>query len=82
MYTAFFTIGFGFFLTSANWTVGTLYLVPFTVMYVTRVSAEERMMLDRFGDSSCRGLDASGREYYADQCAQETARAPIQEFRT
>jgi protein-S-isoprenylcysteine O-methyltransferase Ste14 len=50
MYSAFFILGIGFVLLSANWLVGEIYLVPLLVMYVARVSLEEKMMIDRFGE--------------------------------
>jgi protein-S-isoprenylcysteine O-methyltransferase Ste14 len=34
-----------------NWIAGWLNLVVFAVFYVVRVSAEEQMMIDRFGDA-------------------------------
>lgn len=50
MYTAFFVIGFGFLFLSANWLVGFIYIGTLSLMYITRVSAEEKMMIERFGD--------------------------------
>lgn len=50
MYSSFFIIGGGFFLLSSNWLVGVIYLVPLLVMYLVRVSPEEKMMIDRFGE--------------------------------
>ena len=55
MYTAFFIIGVGFSLVSANGLVAALYLGTLAPMYVLRVSAEEQMMADRFGDRYRRG---------------------------
>jgi protein-S-isoprenylcysteine O-methyltransferase Ste14 len=51
MYTAFYIIGLGFLLLSANWLIGIIYLVPLTVMCAARTQAEEQMMIGRFGDS-------------------------------
>jgi protein-S-isoprenylcysteine O-methyltransferase Ste14 len=51
MYSAFFVIGIGFGMLSANWLIGAIYLVPLFVMYEARVSAEEQMMIERFGDT-------------------------------
>jgi protein-S-isoprenylcysteine O-methyltransferase Ste14 len=61
MYSAFFVIGIGFFLLSANWLMGFLYLATLTMMYVARVSAEEKMMIDRFGDTYRQYMKKTGR---------------------
>ena len=51
MYTAFFLIGIGFFLLSANLLIGMIYLTPLIIMVATRIKPEEQMMLERFGES-------------------------------
>jgi len=61
MYTAFFVIGIGFVLLSANWLVGVVYLGTLGVMYVARVAAEEKMMVERFGDSYRQYMEKTGR---------------------
>jgi protein-S-isoprenylcysteine O-methyltransferase Ste14 len=61
MYTAFFVIGFGFLFLSANWFISIFYLGTLTMMYAARVSAEEKMMLDRFGDSYHEYMKKTGR---------------------
>lgn len=61
MYAAFLIIGLGFVLLSANWLTGIIYLGPLCVMYVARVSLEERMMLERFGDSYRQYMNRTGR---------------------
>jgi protein-S-isoprenylcysteine O-methyltransferase Ste14 len=61
MYSAFFLIGIGFFLLSANWLVGVIYLGPLLVMYIARVSLEEKMMVERFGDSYRQYMKRTGR---------------------
>ncbi len=33
-----------------NWLVGPSYLVPLTILVACRVGAEERMMVEQFGD--------------------------------
>jgi protein-S-isoprenylcysteine O-methyltransferase Ste14 len=33
-----------------NWVAGPSYLVAFAILFVFRVQAEERMMLEQFGD--------------------------------
>jgi len=50
MYTAFFVIGFGFWLLSANGLVGLIYFSTLLVMVWTRLPAEEEMMAERFGE--------------------------------
>ena len=61
MYTAFFIVGVGFSLVSANWLVAALYLGTLALMYVLRVSAEEQMMANRFGDRYRRYMEVTGR---------------------
>jgi protein-S-isoprenylcysteine O-methyltransferase Ste14 len=61
MYTAFFVIGFGFLFLSANWSISIFYLGTLTMMYAARVSAEEKMMLDRFGDNYREYMKKTGR---------------------
>jgi protein-S-isoprenylcysteine O-methyltransferase Ste14 len=51
MYSAFFLMGIGVLLLSANWLVGGLNLVAVTYMYFIRVADEEAMMLNQFGHS-------------------------------
>jgi protein-S-isoprenylcysteine O-methyltransferase Ste14 len=61
MYSAFFTIGIGFGLLSANWLVASIYLGPLAVMYLSRVITEEKMMLDRFGEPYRQYMKRTGR---------------------
>jgi protein-S-isoprenylcysteine O-methyltransferase Ste14 len=61
MYSAFFVIGIGFGLLSANWLIGIIYLAPLLVMYLTRVSTEEKMMIDRFGEPYREYMKRTGR---------------------
>lgn len=61
MYTAFFIIGFGFLFLSANWLIGAIYIGTLSLMYVVRISAEEKMMIDRFGDSYRQYMKTTGR---------------------
>ena len=44
VYSAFITIEGGFLLLSSNWLVGVIYLVPLLVIYLVRMSPEEKMM--------------------------------------
>ena len=50
MYTAFFLYAVGQLLVLPNGVAGPSYLVPFALLFVCRVRAEERMMLEQFGD--------------------------------
>jgi protein-S-isoprenylcysteine O-methyltransferase Ste14 len=50
MYTAFFIIGLGFGLMSANWLIIIIYMLPLILMVVSRVKDEEGMMIERFGE--------------------------------
>jgi protein-S-isoprenylcysteine O-methyltransferase Ste14 len=61
MYSAFFIIGIGFGLLSANWLMGIIYLGPLLVMYLSRVALEEQMMLDRFGEPYRQYMKRTGR---------------------
>lgn len=61
MYAAFYVIGIGFLLLSVNWLISLVYLATLTMMYVARVSAEEQMMIERFGESYRQYMKTSGR---------------------
>ena len=61
MYSAFFLMGLGVLLLSANWLVGGLNLVAVAYMYVVRVADEEAMMLDHFGQSYAAYMGNTGR---------------------
>jgi protein-S-isoprenylcysteine O-methyltransferase Ste14 len=61
MYSAFFIIGIGFFFLSANWLAGIIYLGPLLVMYLSRVTPEETMMLERFGEPYRQYMKRTGR---------------------
>lgn len=50
MYTALFLYSVGQALALPNWVAGPSYLVTFGILFAGRVRAEERMMLERFGD--------------------------------
>jgi protein-S-isoprenylcysteine O-methyltransferase Ste14 len=68
MYAAFFIIGIGFALLSANLLVGVIYLAPLSVMYVARVSREEQMMIERFGDAYREYMKRTGRLWPRVRC--------------
>jgi protein-S-isoprenylcysteine O-methyltransferase Ste14 len=61
MYSAFFMMGIGALLLSANWIVGGINLVAVAYMYATRVREEETMMLDQFGDDYKIYMTKTGR---------------------
>jgi len=61
MYSAFFTIGFGFLFLSTNWIVGLLYLGTLALMYAFRVLREEEMMISRFGETYRQYMQKTGR---------------------
>lgn len=61
MYSAFFLMGLGILLCSANWIVGGVLLGSVTFMYIVRVSDEEKMMLDQFGEAYGRYMNDTGR---------------------
>ncbi len=50
MYTALFLYAAGQVLVIPNWVAGPSFLVPFTILFVCRVRAEERLMLEQFDD--------------------------------
>jgi protein-S-isoprenylcysteine O-methyltransferase Ste14 len=50
MYAALFLYSIGQALVVPNWVVGPSYLVAFGILFALRIGAEERMMLETFGD--------------------------------
>ena len=50
MYAALFLYSIGQALMLPNWVVGLSYLVAFGILFALRIGAEERMMLEAFGD--------------------------------
>jgi protein-S-isoprenylcysteine O-methyltransferase Ste14 len=61
MYTALFLLALAQLLAVPNWIAGPAYLFGFGLLYVLRVNAEERMMLDRFGTEYEDYMRRSGR---------------------
>ncbi len=61
MYTAMFLGAVCQILILPNWIAGPAYLVGFGLLYVLRVAAEERMMLERFGAEYEAYMRRSGR---------------------
>ncbi|MBZ5609057.1 MAG: isoprenylcysteine carboxylmethyltransferase family protein [Acidobacteriia bacterium] len=51
MYTAFYGVGLAFFLISANWFIGAVFLGGLTSVMISRVSKEDAVMAARFGDA-------------------------------
>ena len=49
MYTAFFCVVLSFFLLSANWLIGAIFIGGLSAVMISRVSKEERVMADKFG---------------------------------
>jgi protein-S-isoprenylcysteine O-methyltransferase Ste14 len=50
MYTALSLYSIGQVLALPNWVAGPSYLVTFGILFALRISAEEKMMLETFGD--------------------------------
>ena len=50
MYTSLFLYAAGQVLVIPNWVAGPSFLVPFAILFVCRVRAEERLMLEQFDD--------------------------------
>jgi protein-S-isoprenylcysteine O-methyltransferase Ste14 len=61
MYSAFFMMGFGLLLLSANWLLGLIHLGVVTGMYRARVEDEEALMSEHFGDAYRAYLARTGR---------------------
>lgn len=61
MYAAIFLIGIGVSLLSANWIVTLSYMLPTTILYLVRVSDEEEMMIEQFGDEYREYMARTGR---------------------
>src|SRR5262245_48779911 len=54
MYLSLLLYSIGQLLALPNWVAGPSYLVTFGILFVLRVRAEERMMLEEFGDEYAR----------------------------
>jgi protein-S-isoprenylcysteine O-methyltransferase Ste14 len=61
MYSAFFVTAIGLFLLSANWFIGVLPVAAVTWMYLARVSSEEEMMIEQFGEAYRQYMKKTGR---------------------
>jgi protein-S-isoprenylcysteine O-methyltransferase Ste14 len=61
MYSAFFVLGLGLLLLSANWLIGVSHLAAVTWMYRARVASEEALMSEHFGDTYRQYMATTGR---------------------
>jgi protein-S-isoprenylcysteine O-methyltransferase Ste14 len=61
MYTAFLLCGVGILLVSSNAILGLSNLVIVMVMLVVRIPAEERMLVEHFGDDYRELMRSTGR---------------------
>ena len=61
MYTALFLLGVGFLLLTANWFVGGPLIVALPVLVAMRVSDEEAMMIEQFGNEYQGYMRRTGR---------------------
>lgn len=61
MYAAIFLIGIGVSLLSANWIVALSYMLPAISLYLIRISDEEKMMIEQFGDEYVKYIKKTGR---------------------
>jgi len=61
MYAAIFIIGTGISLLSSNWIVALSYMLPVICMYLVRISDEERMMIEQFGDEYIEYIRSTNR---------------------
>jgi protein-S-isoprenylcysteine O-methyltransferase Ste14 len=61
MYAAIFLIGIGVSLLSANWTVALSYMLPAISLYLIRISDEEKMMTEQFGDDYREYMESTRR---------------------
>jgi protein-S-isoprenylcysteine O-methyltransferase Ste14 len=61
MYAAIFLIGTEVSLLCANWVVALSYMLPVISIYLVRVSYEEEMMIEHFGDRYRKYMRSTGR---------------------
>lgn len=61
MYSAIFIIGIGISLLSSNWIVALSYMLPVILMYLIRISDEEKMMIEQFGNEYVEYMKNTGR---------------------
>jgi protein-S-isoprenylcysteine O-methyltransferase Ste14 len=61
MYSTFFLWSFGIAVLSSNWLIFLVYTVAVIFMYLCRVSSEEEMMVEKFGDAYKEYMIQTGR---------------------
>ena len=61
MYAALLLYSVGQALVIPNWVAGPSYLIPLGILFTLRVRAEERMMLDQFGDEYTKYISRTKR---------------------
>jgi protein-S-isoprenylcysteine O-methyltransferase Ste14 len=61
MYTAIFGVAISNALLSANWLIAVAGIVSVTLMYLARVTDEERMLIEQFGDEYRAYMQRTGR---------------------
>ena len=61
MYAALLIYSVGQALVIPNWVAGPSYLIPLGILFALRVHAEERMMLDQFGDEYAKYISRTKR---------------------
>jgi protein-S-isoprenylcysteine O-methyltransferase Ste14 len=61
MYSAIFLMFVGMGLLAANWFIGAAGLLAFLLIMLSRVSREEEMMVNAFGDQYRRYASTTGR---------------------
>lgn len=61
MYAAIFLTGIGVSLLSANWIVALSYMLPAISLYLIRISDEEKMMIEQFGDDYREYMESTRR---------------------
>ncbi len=61
MYSAFVLLWSSFFLLSANWFIGLMGMIAYTILLVFRAPREEKMLLDRYGEEYASYRARTGR---------------------
>jgi protein-S-isoprenylcysteine O-methyltransferase Ste14 len=61
MYTSLYILVVAIFLASANWLVGLPGLISLTIILLNRLSREEALMLEQFGDTYRAYMQRTGR---------------------
>jgi protein-S-isoprenylcysteine O-methyltransferase Ste14 len=61
MYSAFYLLHIAVFFLTANWFIGVTWLAGLTIIIFLRISREEKMLLERFGDQYVSYMKRTGR---------------------